>query len=328
MTQGSSVAVQAGAKVNPLLQVHGRRSDGYHELSTLMLGLDLHDRVVVTLRESGAVSVTSTGPFATPDISTDATNLAARGAEVAMGALGRSASVSIALHKQVPSRAGLGGGSSDAAAAALATLELLRPGWEGSEGGAPQELEEAVVRGLGAMGADCAFFFAARNHGAASSTGRGERVEPLVATPPWHVALLTPAIACATPAVYGALDLPLLPAGFDSGEAGRAKAKDLLGTAARQARELLFNDLEEPAFRTFPALQEWRGLFEESGFGHFRLAGSGSSFFGLFDDAGSAEAALAELRASASQRDLGLRLACVARPSADRLLHVEPGGPA
>ena len=73
MTQGPSITVRAGAKINPLLVVHGRRSDGYHELTTLMLGLDLCDRVTVRAVESGGLRVVSIGPHATPDISTDAT---------------------------------------------------------------------------------------------------------------------------------------------------------------------------------------------------------------------------------------------------------------
>ena len=323
MTQGPSVTVQAGAKINPLLVVHGRRADGFHELTTLMLGLDLCDAVEVTAAASGGLRVESTGPHATPDIRTDATNLAARGAQVALDALGESAHLVIKLHKGIPSRAGLGGGSSDAAGAALAVLELLRPGWNGGDS---RGLESEIVRGLGTIGADCAFFFAARRHGAALSTGRGERVAPLTATPPWHVALVTPAIECPTPAVYRALDLPLLEPGSLAGDEHEPLATELLAAGADVARRLVRNDLEEAALRAFPALGDWHSLLADLGLGHFRLAGSGSSFFGLFDDAPSAQAALDKLQVGARERGLGVRYSGVTQPSLDRLLHVAGSG--
>ena len=329
MPQGPSVTVQAGAKINPLLVVHGRRTDGFHELSTLMLGLDLWDSVTVTVADAGGLSVESAGPHATQDISTDATNLAARGAQVALDALtpgspAASMHLAIKLHKAIPSRAGLGGGSSDAAGAALAVLELCRPGWDNDDGA---ELEAEVARGLGSIGADCAFFFAARRHGAALSTGRGEQVAPLAASPPWHVALLTPAIECPTPAVYQALDLPLIDAdGIPAGPAADLAAK-LLASSASSAHGLVRNDLEAAALRAFPALGDWRSLLKDLGLGHFCLAGSGSSFFGLFEEAASATAALIKLEEVARDRGLGVRYSGVSRPSRDRLLHVSAGDP-
>lgn len=314
-----TVTVTAGAKVNPRLVIHGRRADGFHELTTLMLGLDLRDEVTVSLVPGAAqISVRSTGPFATPDIVADETNLAVRGVRAALDGLGQpETALHITLHKGIPSRAGLGGGSADAAAAALGTLELLAPD-------RPHSVDTAVTRALGHIGADCAFFFAARQHGAARSSGRGEHVEPIAATPPWHVALLTPEIDCATPKVYAALDLAV-----SSPEELRASARTsndgsqsaaLWSAAAADARALLRNDLEEPAERAFPELRSWRALFQHLGLDHFRLAGSGSSFFGLFDSEAEAESVLDDVRAEAAARHLGLRHAAVHRPAGDQLL--------
>ncbi|QDV08572.1 4-diphosphocytidyl-2-C-methyl-D-erythritol kinase [Planctomycetes bacterium Poly30] len=326
MTEGR-ISVAAGAKVNPRLVIHGRRADGFHELTTLMLGLDLVDEVTVELvagtpraGERAPITVTSRGPFASPDISTDETNLAARGARAALQALGREdVALLIELEKRIPSRAGLGGGSADAAAAALATLQLLQP----DRGVA---VDAAVTESLGRIGADCAFFFAARHHGAALSSGRGEAVEPIAADPPWHVALLTPAIDCATPAVYGALGLePKSAAELRAAAEPRGaevRPADLFSATASPARALLLNDLEAAAIRAFPALGEWRALFEGVGHGHFLLAGSGSSFFGLFDEAVEAASALEALRGAAAERSLAFRHASVHRPAGEHLLRV------
>jgi 4-diphosphocytidyl-2-C-methyl-D-erythritol kinase len=325
ITPQTSVTVLAGAKINPLLIVHGRRSDGYHELTSLMLGLDLQDRVTVRRSETGGFSVESTGPHATPDISTDETNLAARGAQVALDALGESADLAIELHKAIPSRAGLGGGSSDAAGAALAVLELLRPGWDSGD---YSELEARVVEGLGELGADCAFFFAARSHGAAVITGRGERVTPQVWLSPWHIVLVTPSIECPTPAVYGALALPLIagPAEGITHQRSRnsmTQAHKLLLASASEASRLVRNELQTPALGTFPELEKWRILFQNLELEHFTLAGSGSSFFGLFEDAAGAQTALEQVTELARERDLGVRYSGVVRPAKDRLLYVE-----
>ncbi len=322
MTQDQHVTVHAGAKINPLLVVHGRRPDGFHELTTLMLGLDLMDRVTVRVAETGATRVESTGPYATPDISTDATNLAARGAQVALDALGETANLAIDLHKAIPSRAGLGGGSSDAAGAALAVLELLRPGWDSGDD-APR-LEANVVQGLGEVGADCAFFFAARDSGSALSTGRGENVSPMGWACPWHVAMITPSIECPTPAVYGALVLPIIEA--ISAESSRnclAQVRKLMEASASEARSLVRNELQTPALGAFPELEKWRILFQDLELQHFTLAGSGSSFFGLFEDAAGAQSAVDAVETLARERSLGVRYTGVAKPAHDRLLHVD-----
>ncbi len=331
------VTVRAGAKVNPLLVIHGRRGDGYHELGTLMLGLDLWDDVTVALSSQGATSVASTGPFASSDIATDATNLAARGAQAAVDALaaaGHSTAaasqpqhLTIQLYKGIPSRAGLGGGSSDAAAAALATLELLSPAWSTDSSKAPK-IEAAVAASLGRIGADCAFFFCARHQGAAWSSGRGEQIDTLDAVPPWHIVVATPEIDCATPKVYGALGFsPMTPEALEQAAQGAALPvhSDLLSAPASAARALLRNDLEPPAARAFPGLSDWRALLDAAGLDHFQLAGSGSSFFGLFDSRSEAAAASATLESHAQERQLGLRHTAVLQPTGPRLLHLIEG---
>lgn len=317
----ASVTVRAGAKVNPLLVIHGRRTDGFHSLTTLMLGFDLYDEVTVAASTTGATVVESTGPFASPDIPTGATNLAARGAQSALEALAQTQALHIQIHKAIPSRAGLGGGSSDAAAAALATLELLHPGW--SSAPAAMAMEAQVGSSLGRIGADCAFFFQARDAGAAVASGRGEQVSPCGETPPWHVLIVTPEVDCATPKVYGALELePQSDAALAEAieSATLPVAAEFLGAPAVAARALLRNDLEAAAERAFPALSTWRAMLVDLQLDHMRLAGSGSSFFGLFDNEREATAAAATLQGGTDSRGLHYRYVGVHRPTGPALL--------
>ena len=150
-----SITLLANAKINPTLRVLGRRGDGFHEVVTTMLALDLGDVVSASTPDVEGVEVSMGGALASPDIPTDATNLAVRGALLGREAAGSESGLSLSVVKNIPSRAGLGGGSADAAAAARAVVVEL---------GA----EDACLDGrLGALGSDCAFFQGARRTGAA-----------------------------------------------------------------------------------------------------------------------------------------------------------------
>ena len=298
----NAVSVRAHAKVNPALRVLGRRADGYHELETVLVALELAD--VVTVRETagGGVTVRTTGPRASSDIVDGPDHLAARGAALALEVLGSSAGLEVVVEKHVPSRAGLGGGSADAAAAALAALTLLGPGG----GGELDALHERCTAALGALGADCPFFL----HGPTLATGAGlgaGRGDELVAlpAPDWEVLLVTPDVACSTPAVYQAMtdaERGSVPAGIDG-------ARELLAAGAEAARGALVNDLAPAAARAEPGLIAWTGLLREAGLDHALLAGSGSSHFALFaPGTGDAERARDRVLAAADARGLTPRL--------------------
>lgn len=309
-----TITLLANAKINPTLWVKGRREDGFHELVTTMLALELGDVVSVSLSGGDGVDATVRGELASPDIPTDGTNLAVRGALLGRAAAGSAEGLSVQVIKNIPSRAGLGGGSSDAAAAARAAVFELGE-------------DDACLGGrLGALGSDCAFFQAARRTGAALVLGRGEEVIPLVGPRGWWVALLTPEVECSTPAVYGALAAG--PATPTSGWRMRAEsaARELFGLSALEARAALVNDLEPAACAAVPGLQPWFALLEAESAVHFRLAGSGSSFFGLFDDEPSAREALRRIEAGAAAQGLGVRLSLVTRPAGSALTAVQGVG--
>ena len=304
-------AALAPAKVNPWLALIGRRPDGYHELDTGLLALDWCDRVrarIVPAAEDGegGVSLRLTGPAVSPDVPADRRNLAWRAAEAvlaaarAAGAVGRGVGLELELAKHVPSRAGLGGGSADAVAAGLAARAALGLGPDG-----PALLELAR-----SLGSDTAFFAAAPT-GFARCTGRGDVVEPLPAAPTAvALAVLTPGVEAETARVFASADGDL-PA-----PARRPRVvPDLLELPVESIREQLFNDLEPRALRAFPRLAAWRELLDEAGAAHFRLSGSGSSFFGIFADVASASRCLDRLLERARLRGLVPRAFRVARPA-------------
>lgn len=304
------VVVRSPAKVNLTLDVLARRADGYHELDTTILALDRFDQLSVSRVDGEAgVRLTVVGPEASPDIPHDDTNLAVRGAAPVLrlarerGLVAENAGLALRLEKAIPSQAGLGGGSSNAAAACYGAARLL--------GVDPQD--DTLLHALERVGSDCAFFLRARDTGLARCTGRGEVVEPLPAPPTERAfAVVTPDVRCATAEVFAAWR----PADRVAG-APRARLDPAAWFQAPldEARAALRNDLEAAALRVEPALQDLRRRLDGVAGGVFCLSGSGSSFFGLFADTGAAEACLEGLLAGGKARDHGLRSAFVARPT-------------
>jgi 4-diphosphocytidyl-2-C-methyl-D-erythritol kinase len=302
------VRALAPAKVNPFLEVLGRRADGYHEVETTLLALDLADRVAVRTCELEGVHLRVDGPFATPDVPRDGRNLAVAAAaeclRIARERTGRRGGLEIDLTKEIPSEAGLGGGSSDAAAALVASERAL-----GIEL-APDEARELLAK----LGSDCVFFREAATTGYARARGRGERVESLPAPPRLRtLVVLTPSCRAPTAAVYRALaDVP--PA-LHRISAGSSRAIDPLSAPLAVARDSMFNALENAAISAVPELGAWRERLDASGAAHFRLCGSGSSFFGLFDGLAEAEDARARLLADAAKAGIGVRAGWITRPA-------------
>ena len=215
--------------------------------------------------------------------------------------LAAPAGLALRLHKEVPSRAGLGGGSSDAVAALLGVEELV--------GG---DLGLAWKRRLCAeLGADCSFFLEVGPSALAHCTGIGERVRPWSgAAPGWGLVVLVPETVCPTGRVFEALA---------AGEVEERTERELsvLFTHSKvdELRAQLHTDLEAAALAAVPELRPWREWLDRAGAGHFRLTGSGSAFFGLFDDPEAAARSLAHLQSDAEAKELRFRDARVARPA-------------
>jgi 4-diphosphocytidyl-2-C-methyl-D-erythritol kinase len=249
------LSLEAPAKLNLSLRVVGRRPDGFHLLETEMVMLELADRLLLL---PGTTGLRVEAP-PDEDIPVDEANLAWRGLVAGLG--GRPELACLTLDKRIPAGAGLGGGSSDAAAA-----------WR--LGRRARSLPEAATPGdvawLATLGADVPFF--AAGCAAAMVTGIGEVVTPLDAPPPDHVVLAHPAFRLSTAAVFAELRAA------DLG-AGRGGANDLLA----------------PAMRLRPELGDLMREASDAG-GEPRLTGSGSTIFALTDDGERAAAIAAGLR--------------------------------
>lgn len=305
MSEGAAAwqVARAPAKVNLSLEVLARRADGYHELDTLMLCVDLADVLRARRVERPGLAL-RVGGAAAAGVPADERNLAWRAAQAVLARAQRRAGkllgLELALEKHVPSGAGLGGASSDAAAAVLAAQAALECELARDE---QQEL-------LASLGSDCPFFLASPS-GLARCTGRGERVEPLGRAPPaWWILLLTPDVSCPTAQVYSAVRPPLCrPAGLPS------LGPQTLDLPAREARGGLFNGLEGAALRSVPGLRAWKDALSRCGAEHWKLSGSGSTFYGLHDDREEALAELDRLRAELGRSGLRPRLATAVRPA-------------
>jgi 4-diphosphocytidyl-2-C-methyl-D-erythritol kinase len=255
----------APAKVNLALRVGPRREDGYHDVSSLMAPLDLADRVDVRVgRRGGAVTCTVPGR---PELD-GMENLAAKAAALLRARVGREDSVAIRIAKRIPVTAGLGGGSSDAAA----VIRILARAFGISDARLLMEIAAEV-------GSDVPFFLGS---GPAWARGRGERLTP-AAVPLLHLVLVhptDPALAIRAGDAYRWLDEARGPSAPSLSRGGGAYRPTLLG-----------NDLEAPCLARRPALSPLLGRLVGQGATKAIMSGSGPTVFGLFPNHGAARKA-------------------------------------
>jgi 4-diphosphocytidyl-2-C-methyl-D-erythritol kinase len=268
------VEVLAPAKLNLFLEILGRRPDGYHEIESLMVAVDLHDTLHLAVDPSGAITLRCDDPT----LPTGRENLVVRAAERLKAESGCPLGATIALSKAIPAQAGLAGGSSDAAA----TLVALDRLWDVR---LPPGRLDALA---GEIGSDVAFF---RHAPAAVCRARGERVEALSMAQALHFVLVCPPIGLSTADVYRNLTPPERPRPIGPVvEALVAGRPDALGRS-------LFNRLQPVAERLRPALVRVRDALASLGpslDGHL-MSGSGSAYFGLGRDRDAAEDAARRL---------------------------------
>jgi len=260
---------RAPAKVNLVLRVGPLRPDGYHDLSTLMVPLDLADEVLVRVRAGRRGPVSCRVPNR-PELD-GASNLAARAAEAFRRRFGLRDGIDLTVEKRIPVTAGLGGGSSDAAAVlrALARAYAVRD-------------RAALAASALDVGSDVPFFL---GRGPAWATGRGETLAP-VDVPALHLVLVyptDPALAIRAGDAYRWLD------------ATRHSPSDLALEAgvqpARFRPAMARNDLQGPCFERHPALRRWVERLVGEGATSAMMSGSGPTVFGIFRDAAAARRA-------------------------------------
>jgi 4-diphosphocytidyl-2-C-methyl-D-erythritol kinase len=260
--------MRADAKVTLALRVTGLLPGGYHALDALVVAVDAPaDRLRITPGGTG-VTARVHGPLAT-GVPTDAANLAVR---AALDLLPAGEGLALDLEKHIPAGAGLGGGSSDAAA----VLRALRDRF----GVDPARVDEVAA----ALGADVPVCV---RGGVNRMEGRGEVVTPLVGGPPLHLVVAVPAFGCATPAVYRAWD-----------DLGGPRATREVAAPAGWAEvwgPVWANDLEPAAEVVAPGLAGFRARVEEQCGVPALLAGSGSAYVAVVADAEAAAGAARRL---------------------------------
>lgn len=249
--------LNAAAKVNLVLEVLGKRDDGYHELVTVMQAVDLSDRI--TLEDADLVELCS----ASPGVPVDGRNLAVKAATALRAAAGVTRGVRITLDKRIPVAAGLGGGSTDAAAVLLGLNRLWRLRW-------PVARLEEVATGLGM---DVPFFL---RGGTALATGRGERIEPMRGRS-LGVVLVNPRFALSTAEMYGRVTPQMY---SDGGHAKTLCAARGARSPARVAASL-YNGLQEAAVGAHPVIGRIRAALLAAGALGAVMSGSGPTVFGV-----------------------------------------------
>jgi 4-diphosphocytidyl-2-C-methyl-D-erythritol kinase len=258
----SQIAVACHAKVNLFLRVLAREEDGFHSLETLFCLLDLADRLVVERREQPGVTIEVSGG----DVGPAADNLAVRAAQLVLEATGHRFGVHLELAKRIPVRAGLGGGSSDGAAALLGVNRVA------GEAVPRHELLQFAAR----LGSDVPFLLSGAP--LALGWGRGERLMRLAPLPEAPVLLLTPPVAVSTADAYRWVDEARHGLGRRGAVALEAGALATWGDIARMAG----NDFESPVFARHREVREAFEALVTTRPTVCRMTGSGSTLFAVY----------------------------------------------
>ncbi len=271
---GERVRIDSPAKVNLSLEVLGKRSDGFHEIETLIVAIGFLDTLEFTSRTDGEIRLACrwAGGLAANksldlgDLPDGPANIVVRAVSLLRDRAGVAGGAELVLVKRTPSAAGLGGASANAAAALVAANLAWKLDW-------PRKRLAVVAAEIGS---DVPFFLGTLidGRGAAICRGRGERIEPAVACR-LHLVVVRPPVGLSTPAVYRACQPARAPRSCEALQAALAQGK-----VAAVAR-MLNNRLEEAAEQLTPWIARLRGEFSRQGVLGHQMSGSGSSCFGL-----------------------------------------------
>jgi 4-diphosphocytidyl-2-C-methyl-D-erythritol kinase len=271
------VKIRAPAKINLGLRIVGKRADGYHLLDTIMVPVSLYDEIDIRRigkkrAEDGPIEIRCDHPGVPPG----GENIVYRAAQLILRKSRRAERISIRIKKNIPVGAGLGGGSSDAAAALVGLNRLLK-----------LRLSIALLKKMAlSLGADVPFFIQARP---ARARGVGERLQPLRDLPRFWSVILYPGFPVATAWVYGNLAQKLTKPIVNTSIA--TSLKNLEEVAPR-----LENDLEAVTFKRYPRIAALKKKLLREGAFRVLMSGSGSSVFGIFVSKQAAAKAFRRLR--------------------------------
>ncbi len=257
-----AMTLRAYAKINLGLQILGKRADGYHDIETVFHQVNLYDEIELSLNDNGIRFHCDVR-----EVPADDSNLCVKAALLLRDVTGIPGNADIVLRKRIPLGAGLGGSSADAAV----VLKGLRKLWS-------LEISDAELRTLSAsLGSDVPFFI---DGGTAYATGRGEQLESIEVEVPYWILVVTPPIHISTAWAYGNVRL--------NTHLRRENLKALVTEKMREPRVLvnrLRNDFEPLIFRDYPEVMRLKETVVRGGADVALMSGSGSSVFGLFNDA-------------------------------------------
>jgi len=254
----AQVVLRTSAKVNLALEVLGKRGDGYHEIATVLQAVDLFDRLKLEAADTLSLHTDD------PDLPTDDGNLVMRAARLLRKAAGIEAGARIRLSKRIPVAAGLGGGSSDAAAALWGLSQLWRLRWPKAR------LQELAVE----LGMDVPFFLGT---GRAVARGRGERLTTLPGGGGYALVLVNPRVPLATREVYGRV-----PAGWRAEATGTERVIEALRTRnVNTVASALTNNLESVVEPVLPVIGRMKAALLAAGALGAIMSGSGPTVFGM-----------------------------------------------
>lgn len=266
------ITIKAPAKLNLTLDVLGRREDGYHELASVMQTVSLFDKLTVSVAKAPRTAVkVKSNRFYLPS---DEKNTAFVAASELLKAVGISAEVDISIKKRIPVGAGLGGGSSDAAAVLVALNSLLA---------LRMSTDELIAIAAG-IGADVPFLLLG---GTALARGIGEKLTPLPTLKDVYFVLCKPKASVSTKALFAAYDLA--PSAYHPDTAAAVSAVERGDRAALCS--CIGNSLEAVSSALLPSIAQLRAAVEATGAEAAAMTGSGSAVFGIyrsFSDAASA----------------------------------------
>ena len=270
------ISVRAQAKINWSLSICGDLPGGYHALDMLMQSIELSD--VLTFEPARFLSLDVDGQR----LPGGDRNLVIRAANALNETMGKHMGARITLKKNIPARAGLGGGSADCAAALIALNKI----W-----GFNLPMKTLMQIGL-SLGADVPFCL---QRGLCRAEGVGEILTPLSPAPEIDLVMITPGGGLSTPAVFKEWNeggFPMTPVD------NLALARALQAGDLEAAQKLTHNDLEAPAINLMPRIGELIETFRSLGAGFVRMTGSGSTVFAAFDSRDAAERACAQVPGS------------------------------
>jgi len=252
-----SITLKAPAKINLCLSVLGRRPDGYHDVEMLMQMVGLYDEVTVAVHDGTGVRISCDSDA----IPSGEDNIAWKAGHALLMRAGRGAGLSISVRKAIPVAAGLGGGSSDAAAVLVAANEVLGIGLN------REQLAEIGAR----LGMDVPFFLYGPT---ALAQGRGEQVKELPPLPKLQILLVNPGFETSTAWVYKNLNLRLTK---------KVDCNKILRLTVGNMAAGLHNDLETVTAAAHPEIHAIRQALLEQGAAGVLMSGSGPTVFGIFE---------------------------------------------